>query len=205
MPGAVAGRDRAAARKAGRSLARAAGRCPPGDARRGRRVPVRPGRRRPRPARSGSSNRPASMAAIAFCWLARAKASWRSRLTAQRSATFSPVSPIDSGLCRSARRRVDEPPAQGGVLQLVAATIPGGRRLGHDARRAGHRLDAAADEHVAVADLDGVGRRVDRLQAAAAQAVDGQAADLDRQVRPGGGPSGPRRGCPHRPGWRSPG
>ncbi len=49
-------------------------------------------------------------------------------------------------------------------------------------RRPGHRLDAAADEHVAVADLDGVGRRVDRLEPAAAQPVDRQAADLDREA-----------------------
>ena len=58
----------------------------------------------------------------------------------------------------------------------------GASGLGHDVRRAGHRLDAAADEHVAVADGDRVGRRVDRLQAGAAQPVDGQPADLDREA-----------------------
>ena len=78
--------------------------------------------------------------------------------------------------------RVDEPPAEGRVVELAGAAIPGRIGLGHDVRRPGHRLDAAADEHVAVADCDGVGRRVDRLQPAAAQPVDGQPADLDRQA-----------------------
>ena len=44
-----------------------------------------------------SANRPASMAATARCWLSSANASWRSRLTPQRSATFSAVSPIEYG------------------------------------------------------------------------------------------------------------
>jgi len=44
-----------------------------------------------------SSKRPASMAATARCWLSRANASCRSRLTFQRSATFSAVSPIEYG------------------------------------------------------------------------------------------------------------
>ena len=49
-------------------------------------------------------------------------------------------------------------------------------------RRARHRFDAAADEHVAVADGDRVGGGVDRLQPGAAQPIDGQAADLDREA-----------------------
>ena len=55
-------------------------------------------------------------------------------------------------------------------------------RLELDVRRAGHRFDAAADEHVAVADGDRVRGRVDRLEPRAAQPVDGQPADLDREV-----------------------
>jgi len=39
------------------------------------------------------SKRPAAIAAAARCWLARAKASWRSRETDQSSATHSAVSP----------------------------------------------------------------------------------------------------------------
>ena len=58
--------------------------------------------------------------------------------------------------------RVDEPPAEGRVLELARAAVPGAGRLGHDVRRPGHRLDAAADEHVAVADGDGVRGAVDR-------------------------------------------
>jgi len=44
-----------------------------------------------------SSKRPPSIAAIAFCCDARANASWASRSTDQRSATFSAVSPIEYG------------------------------------------------------------------------------------------------------------
>jgi hypothetical protein len=43
------------------------------------------------------SNRPASIAATALCWEARAKVSCRSRSTDQRSATLSAVSPIEYG------------------------------------------------------------------------------------------------------------
>ena len=79
--------------------------------------------------------------------------------------------------------RVDEPPAERRVGHLAVAAVV--RRLGLelDVRRAGHRFDAAADEHVAVADRDRVRRRVDRLEPRAAQPVDGQATDLDREVR----------------------
>src|SRR6266540_4164990 len=47
-------------------------------------------------ARSSSSKRPAFAAAAQRCCERSANASWSSRLTPQRSATFSPVSPIDS-------------------------------------------------------------------------------------------------------------
>ena len=78
--------------------------------------------------------------------------------------------------------RVDEAPAEGRVGHLARAAIPGALGLELDVRRAGHRFDAAADEHVAVADRDRVGGRVDRLEPGAAQPVDGQPADLDREV-----------------------
>ena len=61
--------------------------------------------------------------------------------------------------------RVDEPPAERRVGELAGAAVVGGLGLELDVRRAGHRLDAAADEHVAVADGDGVGGRVDGLEA----------------------------------------
>jgi hypothetical protein len=81
------------------------------------------------------------------------------------------------------QRRVDEAPAQRRVDQFVGAAFVGRLGLEHHVRRPAHRLDAAGDEDVAVADGDGVGGRVDRLQAAAAQPVDRQPADLDRQPR----------------------
>ena len=129
-----------------------------------------------------SSNRPASMAATARCWLSSANASWRSRRHAPA------LGDVLGGLAHRVRvvplgePRVDEPPAEGRVGQLARAAVA--RRLGLelDVRRARHRLDAAADEHVAVADRDRVRRGVDRLEARAAQPVDGQAADLDREV-----------------------
>ena len=46
---------------------------------------------------SSSSKRPASAAAAQRCCDWNANASWSSREMPQRSATFSPVSPIDSG------------------------------------------------------------------------------------------------------------
>ena len=78
--------------------------------------------------------------------------------------------------------RVQEPPAERGVLELARATVPGRGRLGHDVRRPRHRFHAAADEHVAVADGDRVCGRVDRLQPGPAQPIDGQATDLDRET-----------------------
>ena len=71
--------------------------------------------------------------------------------------------------------------------RVVSAISRGPRSYGRlglelDVRRARHRFDAAADEHVAVADGDRVGRRVDRLEPRPAQPVDGLAADLDREV-----------------------
>jgi hypothetical protein len=79
-------------------------------------------------------------------------------------------------------RGIDEPPAERRVLQLARPAVPGPLGLGHDVRRPRHRLDAATDEHVAVADGDGVGGAVDRLQPGAAQPIDGQPADVDRKA-----------------------
>ena len=56
--------------------------------------------------------------------------------------------------------RIDEPPAERRVLELARAAIARGLGLGHHVRRAGHRLDAAGDEHVAVAGRDRVGGRL---------------------------------------------
>ena len=91
---------------------------------------------------------------------------------------------------RRSQPRIDEPPAQGAVVELARAAVPGGLWLGHDVRRPGHRLDTAADEHVAVVDLNGMRGRVDRLEPAPAQPVDGQPGDLDREAGQQQGHSG---------------
>ena len=77
--------------------------------------------------------------------------------------------------------RVGEAPAERRVVHLAVAAVVGALGLGHDVRRAGHRLDAAGDERVAVADHDRVGGAVDRLEAAAAQPIDRLAGDSDRE------------------------
>ena len=79
--------------------------------------------------------------------------------------------------------RVQEPPAEGRVLELAGAAVPGALGLGHHVRRPGHRFDAAGNEHVAVVDRDRVSRRVDRLEAGATEPVHGQACHLDREPR----------------------
>ena len=53
---------------------------------------------------SSSAKRPAASAAAQRRWLSSANASWSARLTPQRSATFSPVSPMLSSGKRSAMR-----------------------------------------------------------------------------------------------------
>ncbi len=53
-------------------------------------------RSRPSAGTSWAANRPSASASAQRCWERSANASWSSRDTPQRSATFSPVSPIDS-------------------------------------------------------------------------------------------------------------
>ena len=150
-----------------------------------------------------SSNRPASMAAIALPL----------RLEGERILPLAIDVPalghVLGGLAhrvrvvRGGEPRVDEAPAERAVLELARPAVPGRVRLGHHVRRPGHRFDAAADEHVTVAHLDRVGGRVDRLEPAAAQPIDRLAGDLDREPGQQERPSGRRCGCPRRPGWRS--
>ena len=78
---------------------------------------------------------------------------------------------------------VDEPPAERGVDDRARTALERRLRLQHREGSARHRLDAAGHEDVAVADGDGVGRGVDRLEAAAAEPVDREPADLDREAR----------------------
>ena len=148
----VAGRDRAA--RAERGLQRGellGGRVGP-------RVLVARRRRRPGRARR-RSGRPRRAAAQRRCD-SSANASWSSRETPQRSATFSPVSPIDSSgnsssSCGFGKR-------QPSVVSYSddgrrARTASSGFGITNGARR--HRLDAARDEEVAVARDRPRGRR----------------------------------------------
>src|SRR5690606_8204271 len=79
-------------------------------------------------------------------------------------------------------QRVDDAPAQHRVLHHQPAA--GTRSLGISdrPRRAAHRLHAAGEDDLSVAHGDRAGRLRDGLQPGAAQAVDGHAGDLDRQV-----------------------
>ena len=70
---------------------------------------------------SSSSNRPASAAAAQRCCERSANASWSARETPQRSATFSPVSPIALGRVPLLVARVDEPPAERRVVERPLA------------------------------------------------------------------------------------
>ena len=71
-----------------------------------------------------------------------------------------------------AHTAVGEAPTQGAVVQGYVATLEGVRRLGHHPGSAGHALDPAGDEKVAVIGLDGSSSLVDRLQSGPAQTID---------------------------------
>ena len=77
--------------------------------------------------------------------------------------------------------RIDEAPAQHGILELHRAVE---RTLGlaHDVGRAGHALNAARDHHVGLTKLHGTCGMSSRLQARPAQAIDRGARYLDRQA-----------------------
>jgi hypothetical protein len=79
-------------------------------------------------------------------------------------------------------QRIDEAPADGGVVDLGRA-LERFRGLAHDERRPRHRFDAAGDGEVDLAGADGAARRADRIEAGGAQAVHGDAGDTVRQAR----------------------
>ena len=149
-------------------------------------------------ARSG----PSSCAAAQRAWLRAAKASWSARLTLKSAATLSAVSRhrVDAEVLL--HLRVDEAPADRGVVDGVRAR-EGALGLRHHEGRAGHALDAAGDHQVAVAGADRARRQADRVQPGAAEPVDRGARHVDRQARRAAPPCGRRCGCPRRPGWRS--
>ena len=80
-----------------------------------------------------------------------ANASWSSRETLHRSATFSPVSPIDSSGNISSIFGLGKRQPSVRVPDGLIAARERLLRLSHHQRRARHRLDAARDEQVAVA------------------------------------------------------
>src|SRR3546814_7719551 len=82
--------------------------------------------------------------------------------------------------------RIDEAPADGGVVDLGGAG-EGGAGLGHHEVGPGHVLDAAGDRQAPFAGLDHAGGVVHRLHAGRAQPVDGAAGDA------GGQPGQPQR------------
>ncbi|MNI02213.1 hypothetical protein D3C73_550790 [compost metagenome] len=87
---------------------------------------------------------------------------------------------------RRLHRRIDEAPADGGVVDVRRAR-EGGFGLGHDEGRAAHALDAARQHQVGVACANGARGVAHGLQARGAQAVDGVAADAVRQAGQKGG------------------
>ena len=77
--------------------------------------------------------------------------------------------------------RVDQAPAQRGVLELLPAG-PGNVGLGHHVGRARHALDAAGDDQVGFAAGDRARGLSDRLQPGRAQPVDGDGGHAWRQA-----------------------
>ena len=88
------------------------------------------------------------------------------------------------GLGRVALRhaRVDHPPAERGVVQRPLAAGQAALGLRQHPGRAAHGLDAPGEVDLALAEPDRARCLVDRLEARGAEAVDGDAGDLDRQA-----------------------
>ena len=100
--------------------------------------------------------------------------------------------------------RVDQPPAERRVVHRLLAAGQAGLGLRHHPGGAAHRLRAAGEIEVALAEPQRPRGLVDGLEPGGAEAVDGHPGDLDRQARRAAPPSGRRRGCPRRPGSRRP-
>ena len=83
--------------------------------------------------------------------------------------------------------RVHEAPADGRIINRIGAA-EGGFGLGHDERRPRHRLDAAGNDHVAIAGPDRTRGHADRIHAGAAEPV-------HRRPRQAGGQPGQQ--CRH--------
>ncbi len=79
------------------------------------------------------------------------------------------------------QRRVDEAPSHRGVVDRIAARKRG-VRLRHHERRARHALDAAGHHQLGLAGADGARADAHRIQAGAAQAIDGRRRHALRQA-----------------------
>ena len=151
-----------------------------------------------------SSKRPASAAASARRCDSSAKASWSSRET---------LVPLGHVLGRLAHRLgrvalgnagVDEAPADGGVDELRVAAREAALGLQHHERRAGHRLHAAGEDEVRLAEPD-----LARGLARSPRGPRRRAGSRSRRAPPpaarrSGRPCARCCGCPRRPGWCSP-
>jgi hypothetical protein len=141
-----------------------------------------------------------SMRLAGRVWLRSAKASWSSRELMEILGDVLAVSGMESTPYCCLHHRIDEAPADGGVVDLGAAG-KGRVGLGHDEGRAGHAFDAAGDHQICLAGLD----------ARAASTASMPEPHSRLMVVPGPLSAGPpaastcgrRCGCPRRPGWRS--
>ena len=135
---------------------------------------------------------------------ASAKASWSSRETPQRSATFSPVSPMLSSGNIASSARVGEAPAERRVVDRAvrrartparASASTSGARVIDSTPPATKRSPSPAMTAWQADD--------DRREARRAEPVHGHARHRLRAARRAAPPCGRRCGCPRRPGSRS--
>ena len=125
---------------------------------------------------SSASKRPASMAAIAFWWLARANASWSSRLTCSLIATRSAWVPMWQSSMEHHR-----PSLTVESIELGVAEAEPEPRARQHVRRAVHRFHAARDDELGVAGADLRCGQHDGLEPGAADAVDRRGAGAVRE------------------------
>ena len=158
-------------------------------------------RRRPAPARPRAIT-PSSKARAARRWLRSANSSWASReIAVDRRQLLGARAERDRPL--RGHQRVDHAPAERRRVQRLVAGRVRARGLAQHPRRARHRLDAAGDDERRVAAADRPARLDRRLEARAAEPVDGRTGDASSAGRRAAPPSARRCGCPRRRRWRA--
>ena len=100
--------------------------------------------------------------------------------------------------------RVDQAPAERGVVHGGGPAREPGLGLRNHPRRPAHRLHAARQVEVPLAQAKRARGLVHGLEAGRAEPVHGHARRPPPAAPRGAPPSAPRRGCPRRPGWRRP-